>query len=309
MRCENLWRINIKPSSKEGVNPREFCLNENILGVGWVVDGNDKMTWEEYNNKALKKYYYEDEITFKKKQGSRSWKSAINIIKDNMKIGDLCWTRDKNGVYYLGRIMGEWEYRGSKEYINADIVNIRKCIWVKIGLIDEVPGKVINSFAARSTVQKVWDNTALEYSKLLYNQYTLDEKYELNLNSKSIYSLLSPDDCENVIGLYLQKERGYYIIPKTNRLDTVKYEFILKHKDSGNKAIVQVKSGNVPLNIDDFKEIADEVFLFTTDGEYKGNLDESIELLNRDIIENFIFNNIKIMPDIVKRWIEFINRS
>lgn len=308
MRCENLWRINIKPSSKEGVNAREFCLNKKILGIGWAVDGSDKMTWEEYNSKATKKYYYEDEINFKKKKGSRSWKSAINIIKCNMRIGDLCWTRDKSGVYYLGRIIGKWEYRGSQEYIDADIVNIRKCEWIKIGLIDEVPGKVINSFAARSTVQKVWDNTALEYSKLLYNQYTLDEKYELDLSSKSIFSLLSPDDCENVVGLYLQKEKGYYIIPKTNRVDTVKYEFVLKHKETGEKAIVQVKSGNVDLNIDEFKGIADKVFLFTSEGEYNGNSNGSIELLKKDIIEKFIFNNIKIMPDLVQRWIEFINR-
>lgn len=308
MRCENLWRINIKPSSKDGINPRRFCLEKNILGVGWAVGESDNMTWEEYEDKALEIYYYEDKINFKKKQGSRSWKSAINIIKYNMKIGDLCWTRDQNGVYYLGRIIGEWEYKGTKEYIDADIINVRKCVWIKIGLIDEVPGKVINSFAARSTVQKVWDNTAVEYSKLLYNQYTLEEKYELNLSNKSIYSLLSPDDCENVIGLYLQKERGYYIIPKTNRLDTVKYEFVLKHKDSGEKAIVQVKSGNVPLNIDSFKGLADKVFLFTTEGSYQGKLDESIEVLNKDTVEEFIFNNIKIMPDVIKRWVEFIKK-
>lgn len=308
MRCENLWRINIKPSSKDGVNPRRFCLEKNILGVGWAIGESDNMTWEEYEDKALEIYYYEDKINFKKKHGSRSWKSAINIIKYNMKIGDLCWTRDQNGVYYLGRIIGEWEYKGTKEYIDADIVNIRKCVWIKIGLIDEVPGKVINSFAARSTVQKVWDNTAVEYSKLLYNQYTSEEKYELNLSNKSIYSLLSPDDCENVIGLYLQKERGYYIIPKTNRLDTVKYEFVLKHKDSGEKAIVQVKSGNVPLNIDSFKGLADKVFLFTTEGSYQGKLNESIEVLNKDTVEEFIFNNIKIMPDVIRTWIKFINK-
>lgn len=308
MRCESLWRINIKPSSKDGVNPRRFCLEKNILGVGWAVGESDNMTWEEYEDKALEIYYYEDKINFKKKQGSRSWKSAINIIKYNMKIGDLCWTRDQNGVYYLGRIIGEWEYKGNKEYIDADIINVRRCVWIKIGLIDEVPGKVINSFAARSTVQKVWDNTAVEYSKLLYNQYTSEEKYELNLSNKSIYSLLSPDDCENVIGLYLQKEIGYYIIPKTNRLDTVKYEFVLKHKDSGEKAIVQVKSGNVPLNIDSFKGIADKVFLFTTEGSYEGVLNESIEVLNKDNVEEFIFNNIKIMPDVIKRWVEFIKK-
>lgn len=71
MICENLWRINIKPSSKEGINPRSFCLERNILGVGWPVGESDNMTWEEYEDKALEIYYYEDKSNLKKKQGSR----------------------------------------------------------------------------------------------------------------------------------------------------------------------------------------------------------------------------------------------
>ena len=31
----NLWRINIKTDAAEGVDPRRFCLDRNILGVGW----------------------------------------------------------------------------------------------------------------------------------------------------------------------------------------------------------------------------------------------------------------------------------
>lgn len=306
MKCENLWRINIKPDVKNRENPREFCINNNILGVGWSVGDEKNMSWEEYYDKALKKYYYKNEDSKEVKDGGVSWWKALNAICNRMKEGDLCWARDEKGIYYLGKITGDWKYRHEDEYQQLDLVNIRECEWVRIGTVDEVPGKVVNSFAARSAVQRVSDDTALEYSKLLYNLYVEDDKYEIKSNGDNIFSLLSSDDCENVVGLYLQKELGYLIIPKTNRNDTVKYEFVLKNKDTGKKAIVQVKNGNVSLKKDEFKNIADKAFLFTTEGEYTGKEDKDVICLEKQVIEKFIYDNRIIMPDLVQRWINHI---
>ena len=30
-----IWRLNIKPDPEEGVDPRMFCIDSNILGIGW----------------------------------------------------------------------------------------------------------------------------------------------------------------------------------------------------------------------------------------------------------------------------------
>jgi hypothetical protein len=33
-----LWRINLKPDSKQGVDAAAFCIDRNIVGIGWALD-------------------------------------------------------------------------------------------------------------------------------------------------------------------------------------------------------------------------------------------------------------------------------
>jgi hypothetical protein len=32
-----LWRLNIKTAAKKGFDPRKFCVEQNLAGVGWGV--------------------------------------------------------------------------------------------------------------------------------------------------------------------------------------------------------------------------------------------------------------------------------
>ena len=117
----NIWRINLK---SDGVNPREFCLKRNIVGVGWPVDHtNNTLVWKEYYELAMETYYNQPER-------DKGWWPALNAMKNRMVIGDLVWTRDTKGEYYLGRITSDWRYDTSGEYRDADMVNIRSCEWL-----------------------------------------------------------------------------------------------------------------------------------------------------------------------------------
>ena len=53
----NVWRITIKTDAVEGVDPRRFCLERNILGVGWPVDGPQSLDWDTYHALGTAKYY------------------------------------------------------------------------------------------------------------------------------------------------------------------------------------------------------------------------------------------------------------
>ena len=50
----NIWRINLKSSSINNVNPRQFCLLNNIVGVGWRISEKTEkaVEWAEYNKRA-----------------------------------------------------------------------------------------------------------------------------------------------------------------------------------------------------------------------------------------------------------------
>ena len=103
---QNVWRINLKSDADEGIDSRMFCINKGILGVGWQVDCEGDIDWETYYQRATDVYY---------KKGDKGWWPALNAIKNRMAINDLCWTRNLDGIYYVGRISGEWQYKGDKE--------------------------------------------------------------------------------------------------------------------------------------------------------------------------------------------------
>src|SRR6476661_2411467 len=90
----------------------------------------------------------------------------LKLSEPGIKDGDLCWTR-RNGVYYLGRIDGAWQYLHGGEAEKFDIHSVRPCNWLRVGLLDAVPGAVERSFGPARTVQAGGDETAEAYSRYL----------------------------------------------------------------------------------------------------------------------------------------------
>lgn len=291
----SIWRLNIKTAAKKGIDPRRFCLDKNILGVGWKVNQTGTVEWEDYIAEARSEY----------KHRGRSFTVAINAIKNRMEIGDLCWTRDHDGTYYLGKITSDWRYENTPENSDADVVNIRSCEWHKVGTVDVVPGKVVNSYISGSTVQKVNGKNIRRYSQFLANKKIEGKGYELEKSTDNFLSLLSSDDCEDLVGLYMQKVYGYMVIPSSCKPDTAAYEYVMKHPDTGKKAVAQVKHGNINLNRNNYKDIDAEIFLLTTGGVYTGTESHGIYCLDPNVILQFTKDNYKLMSDRVQNWIRF----
>ena len=155
--------------------------------------------------------------------------------------------------YYLGRITGAWRYSDSPEDLELDIPNQIPCEWIKIGNEENVPGKIIACFRPSRTFQAIRDAKMEDFSKWLFNQKSQKNHYEIDIdfsNSRNIaasdfFKLVSADDCEDIVGLYLQVQENYFLIPSTCKPDTAGYEFILKHKVTKKTAAVQVKQGQV----------------------------------------------------------------
>ncbi len=293
----NVWRLNIKTAAKRGVDPRRFCLERNILGLGWKVNQSGIVKWDEYIAEAHEKY----------KGRGRSFTAAINALKHRMKIGDLCWTRDHDGTYYLGVITSEWRYDNSVENSDADVVNIRSCIWHKVGIVDVVPGKVVNSYISGSTVQRVTGKNIQRYSQYLINKITGEPLYQLCNTKESFLSLLSSGDCEDLVALYMQKEHGFMSIPSSCKSDTAAYEYVMKHPVTGEKAVAQVKHGEVDLNRNKYRDLECKTFLLTTKGSYTGTEVPHVYCIDPDTILSFAKDNYQLMPDRIQNWMDFEN--
>ncbi len=290
----NIWRIHLKADSKAGVDQRQLCLTKGIVGVGWPIDHDSTpVSWEQYWKAASLENY------------GTSWTAALNAIKNRMQIDDIIWTRDWQGNYFLGRITSDWYYDTSQECANADIVNVRKCEWHKVGTEEAVPGKVVSSFRPARTVQIIDDDTVYNFSQIVYNQKTNSTFYHVdNVSGRDIFSLLSPDDCEDALAIYLQAKHDYLIIPSSCKDDTMTYEFELKNRITGKSAVVQVKSGLTPLNIDDYGNLETDIYLFATSGQYSGSAKANIKTIDPEIIRTFLYEQTHLLPDKMKVWID-----
>jgi hypothetical protein len=59
--------------------------------------------------------------------------------------GSFVWTRDGDGLYWLGRIEGPYSYDG--EGAAVDLVHVRPCRWLPRPLVEpEVPAAVVATF-------------------------------------------------------------------------------------------------------------------------------------------------------------------
>lgn len=254
------------------------------------------ITWEQYEKLAAEEY---DSKGF----------NAVRLLNREARPNDLIWTRDMNGKYYLAQVQSPWEYLDTEDGRRADIVNVVRCKIKPIEKSDDVPGKIVAHFIRGPAIRQIKDPTLVSYSQLLWNQLAESGDYLSQTNSSgSIFTYLDWEATEDVIFIYLQIQ-GWLIIPHSRKVNTMSYEFIAINRETSERAIVQVKTGNTELNIEDWEDFAETVFLFQASGKYLGSEAQNVICLRPSTIETFVRTNIQIMPGAVQRWIKYLDEG
>lgn len=265
--------------------PKTFnhCLKNGILGVGWRTDSNrNTKDWNEY---------------YKEASQIHSNLQVCKYIKDRVCGGDLVWTRDAAGQYYLARVISEWEYWTSKEQVeqNIDIANIFRVVLKSVD-IDAVPGKVVACFRATRSIQKIDDERALEYSKFLWNTLSGDQAYTINKAAfADIFTMLDDEETEDLVFLYLQK-LGWYLIPNSRKGDSMKFEYLAVNPVTREKALSQVKTGRTTINKDDYVQHKERIFLFQSNELYTGAGTSNVVCISRDELLRFLHDSLDWLP-------------
>ena len=293
-----VFRLHIRPQGGLADHAYSFayCLQEEILGVGWPVDSSfgTVETREQYKELALKKY-------------DKKSLQSVRVLQDQVQPNHLIWTRDTDGKYYLAQVQKSWEYLDTETGRNADIVNVVRCKICPLRLVDDVPGKIVANFIRGPAIRRLKDTSAVSYSQLLWNQLVKREEYALQTSdSNNLFAYLDWEATEDVIFIYLQT-KNWLIMPHSRKRTTMSYEFMAINRTTSERAVVQVKTGNTPLNRDELKGFADRVFLFQANGIYHGSAVPSVCCLMPEEIENFIRTNIAIMPGVVQKWVKYLN--
>lgn len=283
----NIYRIKLftQKSGEHAVsNHRKYCIKNNIFAIGWPIT--DITEISEYEKNCYTKY------------GSyHGFKVSYNNLKQ-MQLNDLIWAQQDGRTYLLGKIK-------SDIYIDKnqpDMGPVRAVEhWKKIEFND-VPGKVISSFVGiGTTLQRIRvDNNFKEYCKWLYE----DKTYQLNKSFFDYRALLHSDDLEDLLGLYLQKELKYYIIPSTNKQGTklIEYELV---RDDGTKACVQCKIGNSKVDDTIFQEFKDydKIYITTMNDESYDRKGSNVQTIRLKTLEEWAMNNKEILPQRIQNYI------
>ena len=282
----NIFRIKINPSggdaSKE--DTFQYCLDNKLLGVGWRLPGEELTATKNFD-------------VYEEKYGKVP---QVRYIKNNVKKGDLVWTRGvgnkHSGKHFIARVSSEWEYWNPKEVSkhDTDIVNIFRCDSIREVEADQVPGKVKSSFNGRgNTIQRVTGKNILEESKCLWNSLSRKNVYTINKSGINLFDMLTAEEAEDILFLYLQ-EKGWRVIPNSRKGSTMKYEFLVKHPNTGELAKTQVKVGKTKLNRAEYK--SGRWFLWQLHGIYTGAEADNVTCISRDAIKEFIKSSQKWLP-------------
>ena len=301
---EYVYRIHIRPESAVTQNPFDFCKKNNILGIGWRLDEKNlekfkkESNFENYKKLVLEQYNKDNGL-----------KKVINCYSE-IEEDDLIWARDRDNIFYICRVTNKWQY--SYEHANDvnDIFSYFPVEYVKVGTIEEVPGKVVNSFRPNATLQRIHGKSIFEMTKKIYNRKLGNKSYRVE-EIEDFLNFLLAEDVEEIISLYLQLEKNYLIYTSTNKIDTAKYEFVMTSKDGKEKCYTQVKTGNEILVPEDYVNLTEnnnKVYLFTLGG-YKGKDIDNVVCLTKDEILDFILKNKEILPSRIKYWIDEIENN
>jgi len=290
-----IWRLQTKSPRLNEPDPSTFCIENDLVGFGYPVDpAEDLLAWEIYYRRGLETYH---------NKGHAEWQPAVDAIRKRMSVGDLCWARHRSGKYYIGRVMGTWEYRNAPLNRQAGVVNTRFCDWQEAGDAFNVPNAILNSFRNGTPLERVEGDGVEAFSSFRFNGLAQRSVYEFSQRTCELFSILGPEECEDLIGIYLQMQ-GYLLLPGTYKTDANRFAFLLKHPASGRHAAVQVCQGCDAIDPAVYENFGGEVFLFQTNGLYAGEAPINVKCLPPEEIQEFCLKNMEALPASLQRWIK-----
>lgn len=234
-------------------------IERQIIGIGWHVD---------YQDSPILPGPYTDKAVYE--QLAVQQHGTVPALVRNLwaiQPGDFIWLRDA-GIYYLGLVTPEshWQYQATPATLTADYPNqLTDIDWQRVGDESAVPGKVTTAFIASRTLQRINDDNIRQFSQLKFKQ-----RANFEMNEATFYSCLGSAQLEDLLALWLFVNKGYVVVPSTDKKSTELYECVLiDPKIPDKKIFIQVKLGQVDLNADDFRHLAtdnNEVWLVSTAG-------------------------------------------
>ena len=273
----------------------DFCLNnsEQYVAIGWsrLSEGITSDDFREYYNRI--------------KQENGKANPAINIFR-NAKVDDLLWTRDLNGNYWICKVKSPVKVVCDKRMDIGALIPVEA---YNFGM--QVPGQIKASFTRINggTAGYIRDGIIVEYSKLVFNQLSQSNYYQVIPYVGGLLDNLPDFDLEELVISYLQVKENYYVLSNSiaKNSTTIKIECEMMSRDVENprKAVVQVKGKKArELNALDFKQYVEEGYIVYLHAPKISNLDQlkNVVRIYDSTLLDFYEKNKPILPASITQW-------
>jgi hypothetical protein len=319
-----IWRLQTNTDTPTGEKIAQLCLDYKIMALGWSLKDEhlpgyglsaDELA-DVRKMRSMIKTFSDYQEVFNKYPSIYKGRANENVrrLANEVEVDDLVWMR-LDGIYYLGRVCdgSKWQYSCDEHMLTMDAANQRTAIdWQRVGDESAVPGAVSTSMIRGKTLQRIKKEGILGYSQLLYNSLVKNDYYKnvhLPKTLKTFYSLLSTEDCEDLLCAWLYSKYGYVAIPSTNKKSTELYECVLKDPVTGKRIYPQVKDGDIDIDANLYAHLDGEVWLFTVFGRILNLADqERIKTVDADVLYKFVQSKSgnNVLPDSIIKWYQFI---
>jgi hypothetical protein len=326
-----VWRLQTRTDSKDSKKISRYCLDHKVAALGWSIKDDhinkynpEAITEIQEKRKKIKNIEgYYDVVRTYGLYGINNKKRliAVDMLLEVEK-GDYIWMRD-NGIYYLGYVGDKlrYKYNSRNKALEHDAANqIKGVVWKPIGDESQVPGAVATAFIRGRTIQRINKSHMFEYAEYAFWEKPLIlENSNKDFLQQLFYDCLSPNDCEDLVCLYLYDRKGYVTIPSTNKIATELYECVLVNPLNGKLAYPQVKKGDVELNTNKYIDLIKdnpnkEVYLFSSEDKVVGETHiDNIHIISSDELYSWakekIDGNSFLIPEGIVKWYELIHSS
>ena len=326
-----VWRLQTRTDSKDSKKISRYCLDHKVAALGWSIKDDhinkynpEAITEIQEKRKKIKNIEgYYDVVRTYGLYGINNKKRliAVDMLLEVEK-GDYIWMRD-NGIYYLGYVGDKlrYKYNSRNKALEHDAANqIKGVVWKPIGDESQVPGAVATAFIRGRTIQRINKSHMFEYAEYAFWEKPLIlENSNKDFLQQLFYDCLSPNDCEDLVCLYLYDRKGYVTIPSTNKIATELYECVLVNPLNGKLAYPQVKKGDVELNTNKYIDLIKdnpnkEVYLFSSEDKVQGETHiDNIHIISSDELYSWakekIDGNSFLIPEGIVKWYELIHSS
>lgn len=296
---DKVIRIHLKTDCKDREKLICYCLHrkgEQKLAIGWSSAYTDsKGNLRSFEN--YRQFYYAVKDRIKRVN------HALNVFWF-VKEGNLFWTRDLEGHYWICRAKGPAVPEYDKDLDIGAVVPVEA---YEVGMT--VPGQISASFnrPRGGTCQYIYDEIIVEYSKYMFNKVSGKNQYTWHKIKGSLFDNLPPFDLEELVISYLQIKEDYYVlsnsIAKGSTTVKIECEFRSRNPNNPRKAVVQVKGKEAgTLDALSFQDYVDKkyiVYLFAPTIENLNKIKNCI-VITREKLQDFYDKYKKVLPESIK---------